>query len=192
MHSDDQIQHLKLMSQEKPLSRRDFMRVITAASAAGPGLAAAALTGVSLTKTQRAEASELMVDGLGKISKARYGTRHGNMMVSQMCMSSDWNGELIAPAVEMGVNFIHKAGYWGNVPAAVKKLPRDSYYTDITVDNTSPGHDPDNFDEAYNQVAKSLESNGLQYYDVYRAHYGWHNLTPSTRETTPRIVRSKS
>jgi predicted aldo/keto reductase-like oxidoreductase len=93
-----------------------------------------------------------------------------------MCISSDWNGELFAPADEMGVNFIHKAGYWNNVPEAIKKLPRDSYYTDITLDNTSPGHDPDNFDEAYNQVAKSLESNGLQYYDVYRAHYGWHNL----------------
>ncbi len=86
-------------------------------------------------------------------------------------MCQDWNGELFAPAIDMGVNFIHKAGYWKEVPDAVKKLPRESYYTDITVDNT-PNH-PDDFDRAYNQVASSLEANGLKYYDIFRAHFGW-------------------
>jgi diketogulonate reductase-like aldo/keto reductase len=176
MHSDDQIEHLKLMSKEKPLSRRDFVRVATVASAAGTGLAAAAFTGMSLTKSQRAEAAELIAHGLGKISKARYGTRHGNMMVSQMCICQDWNGELLRPAIEMGCNFIHKAGYWGNVPAEIKSLPRESFYTDTTVDNTSPGHNPDDEEAAYRQVKESLDRNGLKYYDVFRAHYGWHNL----------------
>jgi diketogulonate reductase-like aldo/keto reductase len=177
MHSDDSIKHLKLMSREKPLDRRDFMRVLTVASAAGPGLAAAAFTGVSMTRSQRAEAAELIVDGIGKLPKVSYGTRHGGMKVTPICISSDWNGELFAPAIDMGVNFIHKAGYWGgNVPDAVKKLPRESYYTDITVDNTSPGHNADNEEEAYNQVVQSLDRNGLKYYDVFRAHYGWHNL----------------
>lgn len=177
MHQNESIKHLALMSREKPLGRRDFMRVMTIASAAGPGLAAAAFTGVSLTSTQRAEAAELIVDGLGKLPKVEYGKRHNKMMVSPICMSQDWNGELIAPALEMGVNFIHKAGYWGgNVPDAIRKLPRESYYTDITVDNTSPGHNPDNFEEAYNQVSQSLERNGLKYYDIFRAHYGWHSL----------------
>jgi aryl-alcohol dehydrogenase-like predicted oxidoreductase len=176
MHSDESIQHLKTMSNEKPLSRRDFVRVITVASAAGPGLASAAFAGLSMTRSQRAEAAELIVDGLGKLPKVPYGTRHGGMKVSRICMSSDWNGELIGPAVDMGVNFVHKAGYWGNVPDAVKKLPRESYFTDITVDNTSPGNDPNNYDQAYHQVTDSLAKNGLQYYDVFRAHYGWHNL----------------
>jgi predicted aldo/keto reductase-like oxidoreductase len=98
----------------------------------------------------------------------------GNMQVTPVCMSQDWNRELIGPALALGINFIHKAGYWGNVPEEIKALPRESYYTDITVDNTSPGHDPDNYDEAYNQVSQSLERNGLKYYDIYRAHYGWH------------------
>jgi len=176
MQSEESMQELKSMSRDKPLSRRDFMRVLTVASAAGPGLVAATFTGISLTSTQRAEAAELIVDGLGKLPKVPYGKRHGKMLVSPICISSDWNGELLAPALDMGVNFIHKAGYWSGVPAVVKNLPRESYYTDITVDSTSPGHDPNNFDEAYNQVVTSLDKNGLKYYDVYRAHYGWHNL----------------
>ncbi len=176
MQSDGSMDRLKSISREKPLSRRDFMQVLTVASAAGPGLAAAAFTGMSLTQSQRAEAAELIVDGLGTLPKVPYGKRHGKMMVTPICMSSDWNGELLEPALQMGVNFIHKGGYWNRVPDAVKALPRESYYTDMTVDTTSPGHDPNNFDEAYNQVVSSLDRNGLKYYDVYRAHYGWHNL----------------
>ncbi len=175
MRSDESIEHLKLMSREKPLNRRDFMRVATAASVAGPGLAAAAFTGVSMTIGQRAEAAELIVDGLGKLPKVPYGKRHGKMMVSPICISSDWNGELLAPAVDMGVNFIHKAGYWRNVPDAIKKLPRESFYVDTTVDSTSPGRNPDDEEAAYQQVKSELDRNGLKYVDVFRAHYGWHN-----------------
>ena len=115
-----------------------------------------------------------MAEGIGKLHKVKLGTRMGNMMVAPICMSKDWNGELFAPALEAGVNFIHKAGYWGPqgaVPDEIKKLPRESYYTDITVDNTP--NSPDDYDRAYGQVAKSLEQNGLKYYDVYRAHFGW-------------------
>ena len=173
MHIEE-LASLKQQSQKQPLSRRDFVRVLTVATAAGPGLMTAALTGISLTPGQRAEAAEIMVDGLGKLPKMKLGTRMGNMMVTPICMSQDWGRELLAPAIEIGVNFIHKAGYWGNLPDDIKKLPRESYYTDITVDNTSPGHDPDNYDEAYNQVKNSLAKNDLKYYDVYRAHYGWH------------------
>lgn len=177
MHTDDQMQHLKQQSREKALSRRDFMRAISVAGAAGPGLTAAALAGLTLTPAQRVEALEAMRDGMGKLPKVKFGTRMGGMMVTPICISQDWSRELLAPALDMGVNFIHKAGYWGKrgpVPDEIAKLPRESYYTDITVDNTSPGHDPDNYDEAYNQVDNSLKENGLKYYDVYRAHYGWH------------------
>lgn len=176
MQFDDQLNHFKAQSRETPLSRRDFVRALSLAGAAGPGLVAAGLSGIALTPAQRAEAAELMVEGLGKLPKVRFGTRMGNMMVAPICISQDWSRELIAPAIEVGINFIHKAGYWGGrgpVPEEIKKLPRESYYTDITVDNTSPGHNPDNYEEAYGQVKNSLEQNGLKYYDVYRAHYGW-------------------
>lgn len=176
MQSDELIVAMRKQSQEKPLSRRDFMRVLTVASAAGPGLITAGLSGFALTRSQRAEAAELIVDGLGKLPKVKLGTKMGNMMVTRICISSDWNGDLFAPAVEAGINFIHKAGYWGGVPEAIKKLPRESYYTDITVDNTSPGNNPNNYDQAYRQVTESLDRNGLKYYDIFRAHYGWQGV----------------
>jgi aryl-alcohol dehydrogenase-like predicted oxidoreductase len=176
MYSNDELDRLKQNSQSNPLDRRDFMRVLAVAASAAPGLASAAFTGFSLTRNQRAEAAELIVGGLGKLPKVQLGTKMGNMMVTRMCMCQDWHAELLDPAIEMGVNFIHKAGYWKTLPESIKKLPRDSYYTDITVDNTEPGHDPDNYQEAYDQVVSSLDRNGLQYYDIFRAHYGWHNL----------------
>ncbi|MEP6756612.1 MAG: twin-arginine translocation signal domain-containing protein, partial [Chthonomonadales bacterium] len=177
MQLDDKIIHLRQKSQEKPLSRRDFMQTLSLAAAAGPGLVAASLTGFSLTHSQRAEAAETTAVYLDKLPMVQYGTKMGKMKVARVCIAQDWPGALFAPALEMGMNFVHKAGYWGNnVPDEIKKLPRESYYTDITVDNTSPGHNPDNFDEAYNQVVQSLDKNGLKYYDVYRAHYGWTNV----------------
>ena len=171
MHLDEQIVRLKDASHNRPLDRREFMRALTIASGAGPGLIAASLSGFALTRSQRAEAAEAIVGGLGKLPKVRLGTRMGNMMVTPLCIASDWNGDLYGPALDLGINFIHKAGYWGNVPDEVKKLPRESYYTDITVDNT-PSR-PDDYDRAYNQVASSLEKNGLKYYDIFRAHFGW-------------------
>ncbi len=171
MHNEE-LASLRQQSQEKPLSRRDFVRVLSVASA-GTGLVTAGLTGMSLTSSQRAEAAELIVDGLGKLPTMKYGRLP--FKVTPISMSQDWSRDLLAPAIEIGINFIHKAGYWNNVPDEIKKLPRESYYTDITVDNTSPGHDPDNYDEAYNQVKNSLAKNDLKYYDVYRAHYGWHS-----------------
>ena len=168
MHTEE-LARLKSQQQGKPLSRRDFVRVLSA----GSGLVTAGLTGFALTPSQRAEASEAMVEDIGKLPTVKLGRLP--IRVSPICMSSDWSGDLIAPALAVGVNFIHKAGYWNNVPDEIKKLPRESYYTDITVDNTSPGHDPDNYDEAYNQVKNSLMKNDLKYYDIYRAHYGWHS-----------------
>jgi len=177
MQTDEQLSRLKEQSQEKPLSRRDFMRVLTLAGTAAPGLLTAALSGFSLTQSQRAEAAEAVVQGIGKLPKRKYG-RTG-MMVTPICMSMDWNRELFAPALAVGINFIHKAGYWNSVdaiPDEIRRLPREAYYTDTTVDNTSPGHNPDNWQEAYDVVVASLKRNGMKYYDVYRAHYGWHSV----------------
>ena len=169
---DEKLIHLQQQSQQKPLSRRDFVSVLTVAASAGPGLVATGLTGFALTRTQRAEAAEAIVGGLGKLPKVQLGNKMGKMMVTPLFIASDWNRDLFAPAVEMGINFIHKAGYWGkNVPEEIKSLPRESYYTDITVDNTP--NRPDDEEAAYNQVNSSLQKNGLKYYDIFRAHRGW-------------------
>src|SRR5689334_1279954 len=97
MQTDEQLSRLKEQSQEKPLSRRDFMRALTLAGTAAPGLLTAALSGFSLTQSQRAEAAEAVVQGIGKLPKRKYG-RTG-MMVTPICMSMDWNRELFAPAL---------------------------------------------------------------------------------------------
>lgn len=176
MQSNDQLDYLKQQSVQKPLSRRDFMRVLTLAGAAGPGLLTAGLSGFALTKSQRAEAAEALVAGLGTLPKRKLGSRMGDMKVTPICICSDWNPELYAPAIAAGINFVHKAGYWRSMPPEFQKLPRESYYVDTTVDTTSPGHNPDDFDAAYNQVISELDKTGLKYFDIYRAHYGWHSV----------------
>ncbi len=175
MHSEDQATNLEGHSSNKPLNRRDFVRALTIATTAGPGMIAAGLSGLAMTRSQRAEAAEAIADTMGKLPKVNLGKRTGNMKITPISMSVDWNRDLYAPALAMGVNFVHKAGYWKSMPDEFKNIPRESYYTDITVDNTSPGQNPDNYDQAYGQVVTSLEKNGLKYYDVYRAHYGWHS-----------------
>lgn len=182
MEHEDQLSRLKAQSQDNPLSRRDFMRVLSVATTAGTGLMTAAFTGMNLTGTQRAEAAEALVDGMGKMPKVQFGTRLGKMKVTPVTMCQDWNPELFGPALALGCNFIHKAGYWkGNVPSEIAKLPRESYYTDITVDSTP--ENPDDYDNAYNQVISSLNANGLKYYDVFRAHYGWKSVNVFKTQT---------
>lgn len=157
----------------RTLSRREFVRTLTAATA-GTGILTAAFAGCALTPSQRAEATEAALDKIGKMPKVKLGNRMGNMQVSQVVMSSDWNRSLYGPALAAGVNFVHKAGYWNEMPEEFKKVPRESYYTDITVDSTP--NNPDDEEGAYRQVVDSLKRNGLGYYDIYRCHYGWHSI----------------
>jgi diketogulonate reductase-like aldo/keto reductase len=173
MYDFDQLDFFKRRSSEKPLSRRDFMRALSLAGAGGVGVAAG-LGGIALTRAQRAEAAEKMVADMGKLPHHTLGSQLGGMKVSPVCISSDWNHELFAPALAAGINFVHKAGYWKELPDEFKNLPRESYFTDITVDST-PDH-PDDYDKAYAQVTDSLKNNGLKYYDIFRAHFGWRSL----------------
>jgi len=175
MTEDDQLADLRHQSQQRPLSRRAFMRALTISASAGTGLIAAGFTGFALTATQRAEAYEAIVGGLGKLPTVKLGPRLGNMEVSRIVLCQDSAPDLIEPSLAAGMNFIHKAAYWprGGVPDAVRKLPRESYYTDVTVDNTLPGHNPDDEEDAYRQVSEQLDRTGLKYFDIFRAHRGW-------------------
>jgi diketogulonate reductase-like aldo/keto reductase len=155
------------------LGRRAFVQRLALATAGG-GFVASAFAGYTLTKSQKAEAAEAINDKVGKLPKRRLGTRMGNMEVTPIIYCQDNVGELLGPCLAAGMNFIHKAGYWHSLPEELKKLPRESYYTDITVDSTP--NNPDDEDYAYHQVTKSLKENGLKYYDVFRAHYGWKSV----------------
>ena len=157
--------------QGRPLSRREFVQRLTVA-AGGAGLVTAGMS--FLTPAQRAEAAEAAQDNMGKLPKVKLGTRMGDMMIGRVEISNDWNRALYGPGLAVGCNFVHKAGYWNSLPEDFKNLPRESYYTDITVDST-PDH-PDDEDRAYNQVASSLDKNGLRYYDIFRAHFGWRSV----------------
>jgi len=156
------------------LSRREFVRTLAAATA-GSGIIAGAFAGCRLSHSQRTEASEAVSDKLSKLPKRRLGTRMGGMQVTPVVMSYDWARDLYAPALAAGINFVHKAGYWTSMPDEFKNLPRESYYTDITVDSTP--NNPDDEDGVYRQVTHSLERNGLRYYDIMRCHEGWKSVT---------------
>lgn len=160
-------------SEPRTLSRREFAQVLGGAIVGG-GLIATALKGFHLTPSQRAEAAEATTDQLGKLPRRQLGTRMGKMEIAPIILCSDWNRDLYGPGLELGLNFVHKAGYWRRMPDEFKNIPRESYYTDITVDSTPDN--PDDEDKAYNQVVDSLKNNGLGYYDIFRAHYGWKSV----------------
>jgi diketogulonate reductase-like aldo/keto reductase len=156
------------------------MRALSLAGAGGAGVAAA-LSGLTLTSSQRAEAAERVVSDMGKLPHRQLGSQLGGMKISPVCMSYDWPRDLYAPALAAGINFVHKAGYWKELPEEFKSLPRESFYTDITVDSTP--NRPDDYDGAYNQVVESLDKTGLKYFDIFRAHYGWHSVDAFKNKT---------
>lgn len=179
MLHDSQLVSLREQSQNGALSRRDFMRTLTLASAAGPGLIMAALSGFALTRTQRAEAAEMIVADMGKLPRKKLGRLP--FKVTPICISADWNSELYGPGLAVGINFVHKAHQWRQIPDEFKALPRESYYTDITVDSTP--NRPDDYDFAVRQVKTTLERNGLKYYDLFRAHFGWRTVDAFKNQT---------
>jgi predicted aldo/keto reductase-like oxidoreductase len=175
MQSDEQLAGLLNRSRSRPLTRREFMRALTVSASAGSGLVAAGLSGFMLTDSQRAEAYEAIVGGLGMLPKVKLGARLGGMEISRIVLCQDSAPDLIEPSLAAGMNFIHKAAYWprNGVPDAIRKMDRESYYTDVTVDNTLPGHNPDDEEDAYHQVSEQLDRTGLKYFDIFRAHRGW-------------------
>src|ERR1051325_3001963 len=89
--------------QPTTLGRREFVRRLSS-TAAGGGLVAAAFAGCHLSPSQQAEASEAVVDKLGKLPKVQLGRRMGNMQVSRVVMSQDWPQELYGPGLAAGIN----------------------------------------------------------------------------------------
>jgi len=159
----------------RTLSRREFVRKLSA-TAGGAGLLTAAFTGCALTPSQKAEAREAVLDTIGKVPKVKLNKRLGGFEASRVTICQDCPVDLIGPALAAGMNTIHKGGYWSRsqTPDEILKLPRESLFIDTTVDNTP--RNPDDEESAYNQVTRELERTGLKYFDVFRAHFGWHTL----------------
>jgi predicted aldo/keto reductase-like oxidoreductase len=154
----------------RTLSRREFVKRLSALTTMG-GLFSSVFGGYMLTSSQQVEAAEAMLAQFGKLPKHQLGKKMGKMEVVPILICQDSNPQLLGPCLAAGMNFIHKAGYWNSMPNELKKIPRESYFTDITVDSTP--NNPDNEEGAYQQVVQSLQKNGFQYYDIFRAHFGW-------------------
>lgn len=150
------------------LTRRDFIRV---GASGATGIALAGLSG--LANNARAETGTI-----GKLPRRRYG-RTG-LEISALVGASDWSPALIPLAVEAGVNYWHKAHRWTTetMPEAIRKLPREAYHLEVTVDRVGGNHQHGHIDEEqhYQFVKKCVASSGAGYYDVFKFHFGYHSV----------------
>ncbi len=149
------------------LTRRDFLRV---GATGATGLALSGLGGF---------AGSARAAGLtGKLPLRRYG-RTG-MEISALVGASDWSPDVIPLAVEMGVNYWHKAHRWTSetMPDAIKSQPREAYALEIVVDRVDGNHERGRIDEEqhYQFVKQSVARSGVGYYDVFKFHFGYHSL----------------
>jgi len=149
----------------KGLTRRDFIRIGSTGAA-----------GIALADWGSLNASG--VEATGKLPRRRYG-RTG-LEISALVGAADWNADVIPLAVEAGVNYWHKAHQWGsqNMPDAIKRQPRESYYLEITVDRVDGDNVHGHIDEEqhYQFVKKCVAASGVGYYDVFKFHFGYHSL----------------
>ncbi|NMC82117.1 MAG: twin-arginine translocation signal domain-containing protein [Armatimonadetes bacterium] len=155
---------------KRPISRRDFIKALSASAVAG-GVLATAFKGYLLTPSQKEEYTEALADTMGKLPKRRFGTRMGKMEVTPIVMGQDWSSELYAAGLAAGINYVHKAGYWRRLPEEFAKVKRESIIMEVCVDSTPDN--PDDEEGAYRQVTTALERTGLKYFDIFKAHYGW-------------------
>ena len=156
------------------LTRRDFLRV-GAAGATGVvladlgGLAASAQAGTTAT---------------AKLPRRRYGRTGLNLSV--LVGAADWNADVIPMAVELGVNYWHKAQKWNaqTMPDAIKSQPRESYHLEVVVDRVGGDHFKGHIDEEqhYQFVKQCVARSGVGYYDVFKFHFGYHSVREAKTE----------
>lgn len=174
MDKDDRFELTPPSDPSGQINRREFVQRLALATA-GVGFFAAAFKGVRLTPDQQDELSEAFAQKMGAMKAAPFGTRMkdklGTVKVTPIVMAQDWPRELYGPAIAAGIRYVHKAGYWRSLPDEFKKLKREEFFTDITVDTTP--NNPDDEEGAYRQVIESLDRTGLRYHDVFKAHFGW-------------------
>jgi len=157
---------------KKGLSRRDFIRIGAAGSAAIAGLGA--LGGNALAETTPPT----------QLPKRRYG-RTG-LDISALIGASDWNKDVIPLAVQSGVNYWHKAHRWtaDTMPDAIKSQPRESYYLEVVVDRVDGDNNTGRIDEEqhYQFVKQCVQKSGAGYYDVFKFHFGYHSIEEAKTE----------
>ena len=128
------------------MNRRDFLKA--AASVAGTGMV---MSSLPIQHAAGEETEKMRYRRLGRT----------NLMISEIVGARDWNRVLYQPALDMGVNYWHKAGYWRSLPEEFAKIDRESYYTDNTVGTLD-------YDEAIQQTEERLKQSGMKYFDFFK------------------------
>ena len=158
------------------LSRRDMMRL------GATGVAAASIANLPVMADEKAAPD--------KLPKRRYG-RTG-LEIGWLVGASDWTKELVSRGLIAGVNYWHKAQAWraDTFPAALKSLPRESYYLECVVDRVNGNHTTGRIDEEqhYQFVKDRLKASGVGYYDVFKFHFGYHSVEEAKQN--PGMVRA--
>lgn len=135
-------------SDHEHFTRRDFLGQTARAT-----LGAGALLGMSAASGQEAEQARVVYRRLGRTE----------FRTSHIVAAWDWNEWLYGEAVDAGINYWHKIAGWRELPEPLKKLDREAWYCDITIDT---------FDEqgAYDQFEWARDHLGLEYIDALKLH----------------------
>jgi predicted aldo/keto reductase-like oxidoreductase len=165
------------------VNRRDFIKIGStgAATVAFAGLGAVDVSGqqtpAAASATNAAAAPQQPAQLTGKLPTRRYGKTE--LQVSTIVGASDWSPDVIPAAVQLGVNYWHKAQRWDahSMPEAIKSQPRESYYLECVVDRPG-GYLEGTIDEEkhYQFVKSSVAKSGAGYYDVMKFHFGYHSV----------------
>jgi len=156
------------------LSRRDFIKT---GAAGATGIALAGLGGLAAN----AQAGTIAA---AKLPRRRYGRTGLNLSV--LVGAADWRADVIPMAVDLGVNYWHKAQKWTaqTLPDAIKSQPRESYHLEVVVDRVGGDHFKGHIDEEqhYQFVKQCVVRSGVGYYDVFKFHFGYHSVQEAKTE----------
>jgi predicted aldo/keto reductase-like oxidoreductase len=168
------------------VNRRDFLRLSStgAATLALAGIGALNASGQDAPAAGgQAPATQLT----GKLPTRRYGKTE--LQISAIVGASDWSADVIPMAVQLGVNYWHKANYWRSkekFPDALRSQPRESYFLEATIDRKSgyllgPIGDEN---QIYQNVKNSVKNLDIGYFDVLKFHYGYHSVDEAKNDLT--------
>lgn len=159
------------MSNKPSIKRRDFIKMSSAAVAAG-------LTGRISGKpgTKSDSLVEEAAQRVGTLPRRKLG--YSGREVAIMIGAGDIDAACAEAGMLCGLNYWHKANRWmqTKTPDFILKN-REAHYCQVTVDRVGGSHYTGHFDEDehYGYVKQALEKTGLGYFDDMQLHYGYHN-----------------
>jgi predicted aldo/keto reductase-like oxidoreductase len=159
------------MENKKPIERRRFLKLSSAAVLAG---LAGKLAGSQWKGVQ--SAVEEAARKVGKLPRRKLG--YSQREISILIGMGDMAELPMEAGILCGMNYWHKANRWmsNGAPDVIIKN-REAHYCQVTVDRVGPDHYQGHLDEEehYRYVKEALKKTGLRYFDDMQLHYGYHN-----------------